>query len=267
MRDNPFNVLWNNRVLLLDLTKREIESKYKGSLLGKSWILFHHLSLILIYTFVFSFIMQIKLNTNQGELSGDFSIWLYCGLLPWLSINEALTSSVHSITTKTNFVKRIVFPLEILPVMNVLVSFSSLIIGFVLLMVGLIVIGNGLSWTILYIPLIFIPMFFFMSGLSLLFAGLGVYMRDLGQIVGLLSTLWLYATPILYTFDMVPVQYQWIFNFNPLTGIVNFYRDVLFWGVSPDFLFIVVFFLIGLLIYLLGFKVFYKIKKGFADVL
>ncbi|WP_167568670.1 ABC transporter permease [Brevibacillus migulae] len=267
MKTNPFRLHWVHRELINNFSKRDIESKYKGSLFGKSWILFHHLSLIAIYTFVFSFILKTKISTNQGVIGTDFALWLYCGLLPWLALNETITTSVRDVISKVNYVKKIVFPLEIFPIVTSIVSLFNMLIGLIMLILGLVVLGNGLHWSIVYLPLILPALHFLGSGIGFILSSLGVYFRDLGQIIGLVSTVWLYATPVLYTEEMIPEKYMWIFNLNPLTKVVTYFRDTLFWGNNPDLLFLLEFSLFSLVIYFIGFVIFHKLKKGFADVL
>jgi lipopolysaccharide transport system permease protein len=221
----PFKVLLHNRNLIFDLTRRELESRYKGSFLGRMWIIFNHLSLISIYTFVFGFVFQTRMNTSMGEIGIDFALWLYCGLLPWFFLNESLTITVRDIVSKVNYVKKIVFPLEILPIVTVIVAFINMSIGLLMLFIGLISFGHGVHWINLLYLLIIPPMFLSVAGLSLLISGLGVYFRDLSQLIGLLTMLWMYATPILYNVEMVPEKFSFLFEFNPLSILVEYCRE------------------------------------------
>lgn len=264
---SPFKVMFKNRNLIIDLTRRELESRYKGSLLGRLWIVFNHLSLITIYTFVFAFVFETRMNTSLGEIGFDFALWLYCGLLPWFFLNESLTISVKDIVSKVNYVKKIVFPLEILPIVTVIVAFINMSIGLLMLLIGLIAFGHGFHWINLLYILIIPPLFLSVAGFSLLISALGVYFRDLAQLVGLLTMLWMYATPILYNIEMVPQKFSFMFEINPLTSIVEYCRDVLFWNKIPDYDFLVFFYFLSILVFITGYKVFIKIKKGFADVL
>ncbi len=259
--------MWQHRTLILNLVRRELHARYKGAILGRAWILINHLSLIAIYTFVFAGIFKTRIHTAHGGLGVDFAIWLYCGLLPWLSLNEALGNSVRDIISKVTFVKKLVFPLEALSVVTTLVALYNMVIGLGMLIVGSLVLGDGLHWTILFIIPIFIPMFFFFNGLCLILAALGVYFRDFGQLIGLIMMVWLYATPIMYTSESVPRSFASVINSNILTYIVSYFRDSIFWGRIPDFWFLFVFLAVGLAIYAIGFVVFRKVKIGFADVI
>lgn len=264
---DSFKLLFNNKDLILDLTKREVENRYKGSFLGRLWIIFNHLSLICIYTFVFGFVFETKMNTSLGEIGLDFALWLYCGMLPWFFLNESLTLTVKDIVSKVNYVKKIVFPLETLPIVTVIVAFMNMIIGLALLFVGLLLFGHTFEWTMLLYLLILPPLVLFVSGLSLIISSLGVYFRDLAQVIGLISMLWMYATPILYNVEMVPDEFLFLSEYNILHKIVEYCRDVLFWNNAPDFTFLLWFYPLSLALYILGFVVFRKLKKGFSDVL
>lgn len=258
---------WQHRSLIVGFSKRELESRYKGALLGRLWVLINHLSLIAIYTFVFSVVLKTRLKTGQGTLGLDFALWLYCGLLPWLALNEAMSISAKDVVSKATFVKKIVFPVEILPVATVLTALFNMAIGLVMLLIGMVLFGTGLHWTDLLIIPVFVPLFLFMSGLTLFISSLGVYFRDLGQLVGLLSMVWLYATPIMYTSDMIPKNFQALFILNPLVDLVGYFRDALFWGRFPNLWFLLWFLLGSLAMYAIGHYTFKGTKRGFADVL
>jgi len=264
---NPFKVIVSNKNLIFDLTRRELESRYKGSKLGRLWIAFHHLSMISIYTFVFAFVFKTKVNTDMGEIGVDFALWLYCGLLPWFFLNESLTISVKDIVSKVSYVKKIVFPLEILPIVTVIVAFLNMCIGLLLLVIGLLIFGHGLHLNMLWFLLIIPPILLSVSGLSLITSSLGVFFRDLAQLIGLLTMLWMYATPILYSLDMVPSEFKAVLLANPLTNLVEWIRNILFWNNSPNFSFVAIFYFSSVLLYWIGFQIFEKVKKGFADVL
>lgn len=201
------------------------------------------------------------MNTSLGEIGSDFALWLYCGMLPWFFFNETMTIAVKDIVSKVNYVKKIVFPLEILPITTVIVAFINMLIGLLMLIVGLLIFGHGLHWVNLLYILILPPIVLSVSGFSLIISALGVYFRDLAQLVGLLSMLWMYATPILYNVDMVPDKFDFLFTYNPLHKIVEFCRDVLFWGNLPDFVFLGFFYVGAILIYVLGYIIFNKFKR------
>lgn len=259
--------LWTHKRLILDFVKRELESRYKGALLGRGWVLINHLALISIYTFVFSVVLKTRLKTGHGTLGIDFALWLYCGLLPWFTINEVMSVSSRDISSKVMFVKKLVFPLEILPIVTVLAALFNMTIGLLMLVVGSVILGHGLHWTDFYVIPFFIPFFFFSSGIALLVSSLGVYFRDLGQLVGLVSMVWLYATPIMYTSSSIPKAFRGLFFINPLTQFVAYFRDSLFWGRLPNLWFLLWFLIGSLALYGIGYLTFRKIKPGFADVL
>lgn len=262
-----FKGIWTHRTLILNLVRRELNARYKGAILGRAWLFINHLSLIAIYTFVFAGILKTKIHTSHGGLGIDFALWLYCGLLPWLALNEAMGNSVRDIISKVTFVKKLVFPLEALSVVTTVAALYNMLIGLVMLLVGSLVFGNALHWTILFVIPILIPMFFFIYGLSMILASLGVYFRDLGQLIGLILMVWLYTTPILFTSSSIPNNFKFIFQLNILSQIVSYFRDSIFWGRIPNLFFLVIFMGIGLLVYVIGHFVYKKIKIGFSDVM
>lgn len=200
-------------------------------------------------------------------MSSNFALWLYCGLLPWFFINESLTISVRDIVSKVNFVKKIAFPLEILPIVSVIIAFINMSIGVLLLLGGTIVFGMGLHLEMLSFILFVPPLFLGVSGLAMIVASMGVYFRDLAQMVGLIMLLWMYATPIMYNADMVPEEFRFLFTYNPLASIVDLMRSAFFWHSDLNFLFLGGFYIGSIVLYMIGFHVFRKLKIGFSDVL
>ncbi|MNG00934.1 ABC-2 type transporter [compost metagenome] len=143
----------------------------------------------------------------------------------------------------------------------------NMLIGMVMLVVGLLIFGHGLHMEMLWVLLTFPALAILVAGVSLCLSSLGVYFRDLAQLIGLLTTLWMYATPILYAEEMVPDYFLPILRSNPLTHLVNFNRDALFWGVTPNLMFLVWFYVVAAIVFIAGFYIFGKLKRGFADVL
>lgn len=244
---------------------RDFTARYRASFGGLVWSVIQPLVMMAVYTLVFSTFLNVRFATNADPWT--FPIYLLCGMLAWTSFSESLTISTNVIRTNINFVKRVVFPLEILPLNATLVSTVQQIVGFVLLIPLVWVVNGHLHWTILSVPLIIILQLMFTVGLSWMVASLAVYLPDLGQMVTLVLTAWLFLTPVFYPQDIVPEWSQIIFKVNPVAHLINFYRGAVISGELPSLANMAAIGLFCLVVFLLGYFWFMHTKKGFADVL
>lgn len=268
---NPLKMirhLWTQRELILQFTKREVQSRYKGSSLGVLWSFVTPLLMLGVYTFIFSIIFKARWGNDLSDNSQmGFALTLFTGLIAFGVFAECVNRSPGLIVQNTNYVKKVVFPLEILPV-SILGSalINSLFSLLILLMSGLISQGF-IHWTLIFLPLMYLPLILLCLGLSWFLASLGVFIRDIGQIIGVVVQIMFFMTPIFYPLSRIPAQIQIVLYLNPLTFIVNHFRRVVLWGQMPDWgEFIIVTILAGI-ICLLGYIWFMKSKKTFADVL
>lgn len=258
--------LWSNRRLIRTATKREILGRYRGSSMGILWSLFNPLLMLSVYTFVFSDVLKAKWSAGSGSKT-EFALALFAGLMVFNLFSECINRAPTLILSNTNYVKKVVFPLEILPcvILN-----AALFHGAVSLLVWLaayaIFFGTPHA-TALYLPLIIIPFLFFIAGVSWLLASLGTYLRDISQFIGVLTTMMMFLSPIFYPASAVPEASRYLLYINPLTPVVEQTRAVLFNGVAPDFQMLGIYWAIAILIAWLGFAWFQKTRKGFADVL
>jgi lipopolysaccharide transport system permease protein len=262
--------LWSNRALILQMSKRDVIGRYKGSMMGLLWSFLNPLLMLAVYTFFFAVVFKSRWGAVPGggeETKTLFAVILFVGMIVHGLFAEVLNRAPTLILSNVNYVKKVVFPLEILPVISMVSAlFHSLVSLSVLLMVF--VIFNGfVHWTLVFIPLIIIPLVIFTLGLAWILASLGVYARDVGQTIGLAMTVMMFLSPVFYPITSLPVEIRpWILA-NPLTFIIEQARAVLIWGQLPNWYGLFKYTIIASLISWSGFVWFQKTRKGFADVL
>lgn len=258
--------LWRNRSLVMALTKREVAGRYRGSFLGIFWSFFHPLFMLAVYTFVFSVVFKARWGDGTGTKT-EFALVLFAGLIVFNLFAECFGRAPGLILSNVNYVKKVIFPLEILPWVALCAALFHTAIS-VFVWIGAYCLLYGLPHlTVLYLPLILLPLCFFIMGVSWALASLGVYLRDVSQIVGLLTTVLMFLSPIFYPITALPEAYRHILLLNPLMPAIEQTRAVLFWGNSPDWLLLGGYYGAMLCVSWLGFAWFQKTRKGFADVL
>jgi lipopolysaccharide transport system permease protein len=257
--------LSRNRDLVFLMTWRDFNAKYRGSLGGLFWSFFQPIVMMSVYTIVFSLFLKIRFSTDASPLT--FSVYLLCGLLPWNAVSEGIQVSKDVIRSNTNLVKRVVFPLEILPLNACLTAMIHQLIGFFLLIPLCLLVNQTLYAALAIVPIILILQFLLAVGLNWIVASLAVYFPDFGQIVSLLLGIWFFLTPIFYPEDIAPPQAAILFEVNPMARLVRLYRGAFMVGNWPDGSSLLATFLICISIFLLGNFWFMHSKKGFPDVL
>lgn len=261
-----FASLWRNRELINASAKREVLGRYRGSALGLLWSFFNPIFMLAVYTFVFSLVFKARWSTGSDSKT-EFALVLFAGLIVFNLFAECVNRAPGAILSNVNYVKKVVFPLEILPVVTLL---SALFHGLISLAVWLLayLMFFGLPHaTVLYLPLVTLPLFLLIMGLSWALTSLGVYLRDVSQFIGVITTVLMFLSPIFYPATALPEHYQYLLYLNPLTPVIEQTRDVLFWGKTPDFFVLGIYWVVTLGIAWLGFAWFQKTRKGFADVL
>jgi lipopolysaccharide transport system permease protein len=259
---------WRNRALIYALSRREVIGRYRGSYFGILWSFFNPLLMLAVYTFVFGQIFQSRWSPKSDSIA-EFALVLFAGLIIFNIFAECLNQAPRLILNNANYVKKVVFPLEVLPWVSLS---SALFHGFVSLCVWILVYSLlfGIpNLTILCLPLIILPFCLMIMGLSWALASLGVYLRDIGQIIGISVSALMFLAPVFYPITLVPSQYRSWLLLNPVTYPIEITREFLFWGLDSNF------YLVGLLIYFtitvivayFGFFWFQKTRKGFSDVL
>ncbi|OBY92652.1 sugar ABC transporter permease [Pseudomonas sp. AU11447] len=258
--------LWRNRSLILQLTRREIAGRYKGSFFGTFWSFFNPILMLTVYTFVFSVVFKARWG-GSGASKSEFALILFAGLIIFNIFSETFTKAPNIILYSTNYVKKIIFPLEILPVVSLA---TAMFHGLVSLLVWLIfhsIIFGMPHPEALYFPLVILPLILATLGLSWLLASAGVYLRDVSQVIGILTTALMFLSPIFYPLSSLPAELQPLFLINPLTSTIEQSRAVLIFGQQPNWQGLGISMLISCVILWLGFAWFQKTRKGFADVL
>lgn len=262
-----FSSFWRNRHLVLQLTRREIAGRYRGSLIGIAWSFLNPLLLLLVYTFVFSVVFKARWNINVEESKTDFAIILFAGMIVFSIFSEVINRAPGLIVSNVNFVKKVIFPLEILPwVLLGSVLFHGFVSLLVLLMVQF-VLNHSIPWTIIFFPFVLLPLAFASLGISWFLAALGVYIRDIGQVTGVLTTVLMFISAVFYPISALPQAYQSWLKLNPLVLIINETRSVLVFGVFPDWTSLGIALLLSFVLAMVGFWWFQRTRKGFADVL
>jgi lipopolysaccharide transport system permease protein len=256
---------WRNRGLVAQLTLREVAGRYRGSVFGLVWSFFHPLLMLAAYTFVFSVVFQAR--WGGGDSKFEFALVLFAGLMVYSLFAECLNRAPTLIISNVNYVKKVVFPLEILPYVALGSAMFHLLISLAVWSAAYIMMFGLPPLTALLFPLMLLPLLLFTLGLSWMLASLGVYVRDVTQIVGVLTSVLMFVTPIFYPLEMLPPDFREWLALNPLAPMVSWVRDVLMWGQAPDWTSFGLFLIASIAVAWGGFMWFQKTRKGFADVL
>ncbi len=251
--------------LIFQLARREVAARYKGSVLGILWAILTPVVTIATFTLIFAGIFGARFGVKGG--GWEFALYLFCGVLPWTAFAEAVQLSSQKIVSQANLVKRVVFPLEILPVAQSLASLANQLFGTVALLVAALVIQRTLHPTALWLPVLLVPQLLATLGAAWLVASLGVFLRDIVQGIALLLMVWMYLTPIIYPETMVPERFRTLINANPFTHLVRSYRNVMLEGTQPDWRGLAYFTGFALILFLFGYWWFARTRKNFADVI
>jgi lipopolysaccharide transport system permease protein len=251
--------------LILSLTKRELSARYRGSLLGILWALLTPVVMIAIFTIIFSGIFNAKFGASNSQW--DYALYLFCGLLPWNAFQESVQLSSSTIVAHANLVKRVVFPLEALPVSLSLAAVANQMFGTVVLVAAAIILRGELHPTLVFLPLIVCAQLVASLGFAWLVASLGVFIRDIVQGITLVLMAWMYLTPIIYPESLVPPQYRAAINLNPFTPLIRNYRRIILDGLPPDWAGLAYFSAFALVCFLFGYWWFARTRKNFADVI
>lgn len=262
----PFGALGVYRSLSIELAKRDVLGRYRGASFGLLWSLISPFLMLMVYSFAFGFVMKSRWpQAAQGHV--HYSIILFVGLIVHGFFAECLNRSPHLITGNANFVKRVIFPLEILPWPMVASALFHTFMNFLVFLVLHIVLDHSVAWTIVLLPLVLLPLVILTLGVSWLLAALGVYLRDISQVTGVLTTAMLFLSTAMFPIDALPVRYRWLLMINPLSFIIDQARNVALWGKLPDWIGLGIYALLALAVLYLGYAAFRLTRRGFADVI
>jgi lipopolysaccharide transport system permease protein len=262
--------LATHRGLVMSLIRRDIELRYKGSAFGLAWYVLNNLVILFIYTLVFKNIFKARWPSADGsvqESTGNFTLMLFCGLIIYNFVSECLVKAPSLIVSNPNYVKKVVFPLEILPVVAIGAACFNALVAFAVMLTMAILIGAWPAPTFLLAPLVLVPLIPIVLGVSWFLAAVSVYLRDVVQVVPLLTTVMLFTAPVFFPISAVPRELQYLTTLNPITVPIEQLRNVVFGGGWPDLAALGFATCIGLIIAWLGFYWFEVTKRGFADVL
>jgi len=261
------NLIRENSSLIRRMAWREIVARYKGSALGLVWSFFNPILMLLIYTFVFTYVFKARWGIDVGGNDINFSVVLFIGLIIHIFFSEVIGQAPNLILNNANYVKKVVFPLEMLSVISLTSALFNVLVSFIVLLIAYLVLVGIPFWTSIYIPVTFLPIIPLTLGLGWLIAALGVYLRDISQFIGVLITALLFLSPVLYPVSALPESIQSIIYFNPLTFPIEQSREVIIYGQSPNWSGIALYSTASLIVCYVGFFVFQKVRKGFADVI
>ncbi len=265
---NPLHLLRNlygHRELIIQFTKREVEGRYKGTYLGLLWSLLNPLLTLAVYTFAFAVIMKARFEGSQGGRL-DFALNMFCGLIVFGIFRELVSRAPRMMVESSNFVKRIVFPLEIIPPAILCSSVIFSLFSLCILLPAVLLVQHTVSQTIYQFPLILLPLCAMTLGLSWLLASLGVFLRDMGHFVGVATQLLFFGSPIIYPLSAVPERFQLIMRLNPLSTFLENSRRTLIHGEPLEWGWWLVTLIVSLVVLQIGYAWFMRSKTAFADV-
>jgi lipopolysaccharide transport system permease protein len=261
----PVELLWRNRGLIRSMVRRDIYSRYRGSFAGLFWTVLNPLLLMATYAFVFGVVLQTRFGGDPSR--SGFVLYFLCGMLPWLAFGEAAGRAPFVVLEQRNLVKKLVFPLEILPANISVAALVTEVFALGVFVVGLFAARGGVPASALWLPALLIPQLLFTMGVCWFLAALGVYLRDLGQIIGFLLTLWFFLTPICYPVESLPAWSLGALSYNPIFTLVAGYREIFLERHAPSWGPLGWFWLLSIAMAVLGHAWFYKLKRSFADVI
>lgn len=259
--------LWRNRQLIVQMSKREVVGRYRGSVMGMAWSFFNPVLMLAVYTFVFSVVFQTRWGVAGEASKTSFAILLFVGMIVHGLFAECANRAPSLILGNVNYVKKVVFPLEILPWVAMGSALFHAAISLLVLLVAQLVFHQSLPWTVVLFPLVLLPLLLATMGAAWFLAAIGVYLRDVSQTIGIITTVLLFLSPIFYPISALPEQYRIWLHLNPLTFIIEEGRKTLVFGQMPDWSGWGVYMVVSVAIAWMGFWWFQKTRKGFADVL
>lgn len=262
----PFLLFIEHKGLIYSMSKKDVIGRYRGSVLGVFWSFFTPLLMLGLYTFFFRFVFRAKWP-DVGDTTADYAVMLFAGLVVHAMAADMIGRSSGVIIGNANLVKKVVFPITVLPWVVLLSSMFHMFISLIVLILFFLFSGGTLQWTLLLLPVVLIPLMVFFMGVSWFFAALGVYLRDIEQVMGTLITFLLFTSTVFFSIEHAPQAIKPILLLNPITQIINDLRNILVYGFFPDFKSLGIYSVVATCVFYLGFSFFNKVKKGFSDVL
>jgi lipopolysaccharide transport system permease protein len=258
--------VWRNRRLIKALAQREVIGRYRGSSIGIVWSFINPALMLIIYTFVFSVVFKTRWSAGSDSKT-EFALVLFPGLIVFNLFSECFNRSPGLILANVNYVKKVVFPLEILPYVALGSALFHALISLGVWFIAYLILFGVPHITILLLPVVLLPLLLFIMGITWALASFGVFVRDISQFIGILNTVLMFVSPIFYPASSLPPSFRGLLQLNPLTPAIEGIRDVLFWGKVPSMTHLAVYCLVSAVVAWLGFAWFQKTRKGFADVI
>lgn len=245
--------------LLGNLTSNEMKLKYKNSILGILWSYIYPLMMIVIYNFAFKIILRMTID--------NFALFVFIGLIPWNFVQASISQSTNSIINNQNLVKKIYFPRAIIPLSVINANFITMIISHIILFGAMFVYHVDFTASLLVLPILWIILYLVVAGISLVLSSITVKYRDVSHIVDVVFMAWFYLTPVIYSLSMVPEPFNKIIQLNPITNLIELFREVLLEGKFPDLINILFTFSYAVVLFAVGLFIFYKREKNFGEEL
>lgn len=267
---NPRHLLASvarNRELIWQLSRREVRQRYQGSFLGIGWALITPLATLGVYTLVFGVIFSARWEQTEADGVVGYAIILFAGMIAYNVFGETIGSAPSLVASRPNYVKKVVFPLEILTLTTLAGALFHSLIGVGIIAVLSLLTTGTVSSTIWMLPLAYIPLLAMTAGLTWILAAIGVFYRDLDNLIGIVVQLLFFLTPILYPLSAVPESIRPLMRLNPLTTIVEDFRRILLWGLPPNWEWLALNTVLSAAVALLGYTCFMALRRAFADVL
>ena len=250
--------LYDYREMIFSLIKRDLRGRYKGSVLGFLWTFLNPLFQLVVYTFVFSVIMRAGYD--------KYYLFLFVALIPWIFFNTSVAGGASCIWSQKDMVNKIYFPREVLPVAYVTCQLVNMLLSFIVVFAVIIVTGHGVNWVaMLYLPIIVLVEYLMALGLTMLTSAVTVFLRDIEYILGIIMMAWQFLSPVMYGSDMVPEEVQPVFALNPMTSVLNAYRDIFYYKQAPQLSTLLEATIFGVVMLIIGVLVFEKMKKHFSE--
>lgn len=246
---------------------RDVAGRYKGSAMGLAWSFLNPLFMLAVYTFVFSVVFKARWGGDGHDTKIGFAIVLFVGMIVHGLFAECVNRSPSLIVHNANYVKRVVFPLEILPTIALGSAAFHTLISTLVLIGALVVNGSDLHWEILLVPILMLPLALATLGFSWFLASLGVFLRDIGQLTTIITTALLFLAPVFFPLSAMPEEYRFLMQLNPLTLVIEQMRGAIIWGKIPDWDQYAIYLSVSFFVAWAGFWWFQRTRKGFADVI
>lgn len=262
----PFASLWRHRGLVWQLARRDVVGRYRGSVMGIAWSFFNPVLMLVVYTFVFSVVFKARWGMGGEEGRASFAIVLFVGMIMHGLFAEVANRAPGLILGNVSYVKRVVFPLEVLPWIAMGSALFHSGVSLVVLLLAQLVLMHQAPWTLVLFPLIVAPLILGTMGIAWFVAAIGVYVRDIGQTISIITTVMMFLSPVFYPLSALPEQYRLWLSLNPLTFVIEEARKVLLFGQLPDWGGWGLYLTLSLAVAWAGFWWFQKMRKGFADV-